>query len=105
MALLVRRNPKQKVATNWMHSQARPFHWVFMDWLDLKEGWVIYQGDETIVRQAIVVVCKATCMAIIYFTQSAKEDKNLPLIQDFVTWFLLQYNLEVKIICSNNEMN
>ena len=44
-------------------------------------------------------------MAIIYFTQSAKEDKNLSLVQDFVTWLVLRYNLEVKIIRSDNEMN
>lgn len=43
-------------------------------------------------------------MAITYFTQSAKEDKNLLLIQDFVTWLALQYNLKVKIIYSNNKI-
>ena len=39
------------------------------------------------------------------FTQSAKKDKNFPLMQNFVTWLALQYNLEVKVIWSDNEMN
>ncbi len=44
-------------------------------------------------------------MAIIYFTQSVKENENLPLMQDFVTWLALWYNLKVKIIQSNNVIN
>ena len=53
----------------------------------------------------MIVLCEATRMAITYFTQSAKEDENLPLVQDFVTWLALRYNLEVKIIQLDNEMN
>lgn len=87
------------------NKSTRPFHWVFVDWLDLKEGWDTYQGEGAIVRQAIVVVCKATGMAVTYFTQSLKEDKNLPLTQDFVIWVALQYNLKVKVIRSDNKMN
>ena len=37
-------------------------------------------------------------MAIKYFTQSAKEDENLLLVQGFVTWLVLRYNVEVKVI-------
>ena len=44
-------------------------------------------------------------MAMTYFTQSSKESKNLPLITDFVTFLALRYNLEVKVICSDNELN
>lgn len=44
-------------------------------------------------------------MAIIYFTQLAKKNENLLLMQDFVTWLVLQYNLEFKVIRSNNEMS
>lgn len=76
-----------------------------MDELNLEEGWDTYQGNEAMMRQALIVVCKATDMAITYFTQSAKENKNFLLIQDFVIWLVLQYNLEVEIICSNNKMN
>ena len=53
----------------------------------------------------MVVLCEATGTAITYFTQSAKEDENLPLMQDLVTWLALRYNLEVKVIRSDNEMN
>ena len=51
------------------------------------------------------MVCKVTGMAMTYSTQLAKEDENLPLIKDFVTWVALRYNLEVKVIRSDNEMN
>ena len=53
----------------------------------------------------MVAVCKATGMAMTYFTQSSKESENLPLITDFVTHLALRYNLKVKIIRSDNELN
>lgn len=57
------------------NKSTRPFYQVFVGWLDLKERWDTYQGDRAIVRQAIVVVCEATGMAVTYFTQSLKENK------------------------------
>lgn len=83
----------------------RPFYRVFVDWFDLDEGWDGYQGDGAIVRRVMAVVCEATGMAITYFTETAKEDENLPLMKDFVTWLALRHNLEVKVIRSDNEMN
>ena len=53
----------------------------------------------------MVIICEATGMAITYFIQSAKEDKNLLLTKDFLTWLALRYNLEIKVIQSNNKMN
>ena len=53
---------------------------VFINWLDLKEGWDSYQGDSTILYQVMVIICEATGMVIIYFTQSAKEDENFLLM-------------------------
>ena len=44
-------------------------------------------------------------MAVMYFTQLAKKDENLFLMQDFVTWLMLQYNLEIKVIRLDNKMN
>lgn len=44
-------------------------------------------------------------MTIIYLTQLAKKDENLSLMQDFITWLVLWYNLELKVIQSENEMN
>lgn len=61
------------------NKSTRPFHRVFVDWQDLEEGWDTYQDDGAIVRRAMVVICEAKGMAITYFTQSTKEDKNLPL--------------------------
>ena len=53
----------------------------------------------------MVLIYKAIKIVITYFTQSAKKDKNLSLMQDFVIWLVLWYNLEIKVIRSNNEIN
>ena len=83
----------------------RPFHRVYIDWLDLEDSWDSYQGNGTVVRRAMVAICEATGMAVTYFTQSAKESENLPLTQNLVNWLAKRYNLEVKVIRSDNEMN
>ena len=87
------------------NKSTRPFHRVYIDWLDLEDGWDSYQGDGAVVRRAMVAICEATGMAVTYFTQSAKESENLPLTQNLVNWLAKRYNLEVKIIRSDNEMN
>ena len=87
------------------NKSTRPFHHVYIDWLDLDKGWDSYQGDGALVRCVMVAVCEATGMAMTYFTQSSKESENLPLVTDFVTFLALRYNLEVKVICSDNELN
>ncbi len=61
------------------NQSTRPFHRVYIDWLDLEDSWDSYQGDGAVVRPAMVAVYEATGMAVIYFTQSAKESQNLPL--------------------------
>ena len=87
------------------NKSTRSFHRVYIDWLDLDEGWDSYQGDGALVRRVMVAVCEATGMAMTYFTQSSKESENLPLVTDFVTFLALRYNLEVKVIRSDNELN
>ena len=82
-----------------------PFHRVYIDWLDLEDGWDTYQGDGAVVRRTMVAVCEATGMAVTYFTQSSKESENLPLTQNLVNWLSKRYNLDVKVIRSDNEMN
>ena len=44
-------------------------------------------------------------MAVTYFMQSAKESENLPLTQNLVNWLAKRYNLDVKVIRSDNQMN
>jgi hypothetical protein len=44
-------------------------------------------------------------MTLAYFTTCAKENENLPIIRDAVNWLHLQYNIAVKIIRSDREMN
>ena len=87
------------------NQSTRPFHRVYIDWLDLEDGWDSYQGDGAVVRRAMVAVCEATGMAVTYFTQLAKESENLPLTQNLVNWLAKRYNLNVKVIRSDNEMN
>ncbi len=53
----------------------------------------------------MVVVYEATGMAVTYFTMSAKESQNFPLTQNLVNWLAKRYNLDVKVIQSDNEMN
>ena len=88
-----------------VNKSTRPFHRVYIDWMDLEEGWDSYQGDGALIRRVMVAVCEATGMAMTYFTQSSKESENLPLITDFVTFLALRHNLKVKVIRSDNELN
>lgn len=60
------------------NQSTRPFHRVYIDWLDLEDGWDSYQGDGAVVRRAIVAICEATAMAVTYFTQLVKESENPP---------------------------
>ncbi len=83
----------------------RRFQRVYIDSLDLEDGWDSYQSDGAVIRQAIVAVYKATGMAVTYFTQSAKKSENLLLTQNLVNWLAKCYNLDVKVIRSYNEMN
>jgi hypothetical protein len=44
-------------------------------------------------------------MTLAYFTTCAKENENLPIIRDAINWLHLRYNLAVKIVRSDGEMN
>ncbi len=78
---------------------------MYIDWLDLEDAWDSYQGDGAVVTRAMVAVCEASGMAVNYFTKSAKESENLPLTQNLVNWLAKRYNLDVKVIRSDNEIN
>jgi hypothetical protein len=83
----------------------KPFYRVHLDWFDLKEGWDGYQHDGRLVRRCLLLVCEATGMTLAYFTTCAKEDENLPIIRDAINWLHLRYNLAVKEVRSDGEMN
>ena len=87
------------------NQSTQPFYRMYIDWLDFDKGWDRYQGDGALVCCVMVAVCEATGMAMTYFTQSSKESENLSLVTNFVTFLAFQYNLEVKVICSDNELN
>ena len=53
----------------------------------------------------MVAVCKATWMAVTYFMKSTKENQNLPLTQNLINWLAQRYNMDVKVIRSDNQMN
>ncbi len=40
-----------------------------------------------------------------YFTICSKEDENLPIVKDMMNWFQLQYNIKVRIVCSDGEID
>jgi hypothetical protein len=83
----------------------RPFYRIHLDWFDLEEGWDGYQHDGRLVRRCLLITCEATGLTIAYFTTCAKENENLPIIRDAVNWLHLRYNIAVKIIRSDGEMN
>jgi GAG-pre-integrase domain len=87
------------------NKSTRPFHKVHIDWFDLEHGWDGYQPEGRLVRRCVIIICEATGIALTYFTTSSKEDENLPIIRDAVTYLKLRHNLEVKIVRSDNEMN
>ncbi len=96
----------QKVSRRPPSNQStRHFHIVYIDWLDLKDAWDSYQGNGAVVRQTMVAVCEVIGMAVIYFTKSVNEIQNLSLTQILVNWLAKRYNLDVKVIRSDNEMN
>lgn len=83
----------------------RPFYRVHLDWFDLEAGWDGYQYDGRLIRRCLLLVCEATGMTLAYFTTCSKEDENLPIIRDAINWLHLRYNLAVKIVRSDGEMN
>src|SRR6266516_2093696 len=83
----------------------RPFYRVHLDWFDLEEGWDGYQFDGRTVRRVLLLTCEATGMTLAYFTTCAREHENLPIIRDAINWLHLRYNLAVKVVRSDGEMN
>jgi hypothetical protein len=62
------------------NKSTRPFHKIHVDWFDLKAGWDNYQHEGKLVCRCIIITCEATGMALTYFTNRAREDKNLPIL-------------------------
>ena len=87
------------------NQSTQPFLRVYINWLDLEDGWNSYKGNGAVVKRAMVAVFEAIGMAVIYFTKSAKESENLSLTKNLVNWLAKRYNLDVKVIRSVNEMN
>ena len=44
-------------------------------------------------------------MTIAYFTTCARENENLPIVRDAINWLHLRYNLGVKVVRSDGEMD
>ena len=84
------------------HKSTKPFHTIHVDWFDLEEGWDGYQPDGRIVRRCMIMTCEATGMTLAYFTTSAREDENLPIIKDAINWLHLRYGLKVSVVRSDD---
>ena len=94
----ISRRPSSNKAT-------RPFYRVHLDWFDLEEGWDGYQYDGRLVRRCLLITCEATGMTLAYFTTCSKENENLPILRDAINWLQMRYDLKVKIVRSDGEMN
>jgi hypothetical protein len=44
-------------------------------------------------------------MTLAYFTTCSKENENLPIICDAINWLHMRYDLTVKIVHSDGEIN
>ncbi len=96
----------QQVSRQPLFNQsARLFHRVYINWLDLEDGKDSYQGGGSLVRRTMLPVFEAKGMTVTYFTKSVKKRENLPLTQNLVNWLAKNYNLEVKVIRLDNELN
>ena len=76
--------------------------------LPIKERFRVFwtaTDDGRLVRRCLLLVCEATGMTLAYFTTCAKEDENLPIVRDAINWLHLHYNLTVKIVRSDDEMD
>jgi hypothetical protein len=52
------------------------------------------------------ITCRWTGMVFPYFMNThGKEQESLKVLKDFVQWCQKRYNLQVKVIRSDNEMN
>ena len=51
------------------------------------------------------MTCEATGMTQAYFTTCSKENENLTIIRDAINWLHLRYNIAVKKVRSDGEMN
>jgi hypothetical protein len=44
-------------------------------------------------------------MVLGYFTNSSREDENLPILEDTVNWLKLKYNLPISVVRFDSELN
>jgi len=51
------------------------------------------------------MVCEAIGYAFGYFIICPKENENLPIVKDVVNWLQFRYNIKVRIICSDGEID
>ncbi len=51
------------------------------------------------------MVCKVIGYALGYFIICPKEDENLPIVKDVVNWLQLRYDIKVRVVRSDSEMD
>ncbi len=51
------------------------------------------------------MVYKAIDYTFGYFIICPKKDKNFPIVKDVMNWFQLRYNIKVRIIRSDSEID
>jgi len=72
---------------------------VHIDWTDLETE---YRGF----LRVMFITCRWTGMVFPYFMSThGTEQENLRVVKDFVQWCHRRYNLRVKVIRSDNELN
>jgi len=83
----------------------KPFQKVHIDWFDLEKSWDDYQGDRRIIRRIVLMICETIGYALGYFITYPKEDENLPIVKKVVNWLQFRYDIKVRMVHSDGEIN
>jgi len=76
----------------------KPGYEIHIDWTDLEEAYDGYV-------RVMFITDRWTGMVFPYFMSTHGEEKeNLRILKDFVLWLRKRYNLEVKVVRSDNEL-
>ncbi len=82
-----------------LHKLGKHVHEVHIDWTDLKTE---YRGF----LRVMFITCRWTGIVFPYFMSThGSEQENLQVVKDFVQWCDRRYNLKVKVVRSDNELN
>lgn len=82
----------------------QPFHTLWMDWFDLKEGWDGYQWDSRRARRVCLFQCVASRFVMAYTFEGQKGEEVLTLLKACLKRLERQHGYKVKVIRADMEL-